>query len=161
MYNFKMLKSEQEKMTKECNFSEIQKFIFNNLVEEKTRLQVYDLVKKEFGLSQATVSVEIRKIVEKMNNYKNGQSLYSHKLYIHKFPNGKKYVGVCQCCKDRWSNGRGYAYNTKMYEDIKKYGWENIEHKILLETTDNELAYKIEKILIEELELTKNGYNQE
>lgn len=161
MYNFKMLKSEQEKIRKECNFSEVQKFIFNNLAEEKTRLEVYDLVKEKFGLSQATVSVEIRKIVEKMNNYKNGKSFYSHKIYIHKFPNGKKYVGVCQCCEDRWANGRGYGFNKKMYEDIQKYGWDNIEHKILLETTDNELAYKIERILIEELDLVNNGYNQE
>jgi hypothetical protein len=46
-----------------------------------------------------------------------------------------------------------------MYEDIKKYGWENIEHKVIFETSDNYIAYELERILIEELDLINNGYN--
>ena len=160
MYNFKMTKKKQQEIINKCNFSEIEKLIFNNLVEEKTRIEVYKIIKDKYGISQATVCNYIKKIAYKISQCESEDDLYTHKLYIHKFPNGKKYVGVCISCEDRWHNGNGYAYNKEMYEDIKKFGWENIEHKILLETGDSELAYKLEKILIEELDLINNGYNR-
>ncbi|MBR4486076.1 hypothetical protein IKS57_01730 [bacterium] len=161
MYNFRMSKKEQNEILNYCNFSELEKFIFNNLVEEKSRQEVYELAKKEYNMSASTVNRAIKRLTIKLGQKENENVIYTHKVYVHKFPNGKKYVGVCQSCEDRWRNGQGYAYNKKMYDDIKKYGWENIEHKILLETSDNELAYKLERILIDEMELVKNGYNNE
>ena len=160
MYNFKMSKSRQEKLMNECNFNEIEKCIFNNLVLEKSRLEVYDIIKQKYGCSISTTNRIIKKIINKINNYDYSDDS-KYKIYIHKFPNGKKYVGVCQCCEDRWNNGNGYANNKEMYEDIKKYGWENIEHKVLYEISDSKIAYDIEHILINELELIKNGYNRE
>lgn len=158
MFNFKMSKTKQEELLKGCNFNDLEIFIFNNLVEERKRQEVYALVNEKYNISQPTVDRRIKGIVKKIRNYEEGEK-YTHKIYMHIFPNGKKYVGVCQCCEDRWRNGLGYAYNVEMFKDIKRYGWENIEHKILIEVTDNELAYKIEKILIEELDLINNGYN--
>ena len=161
MYNFKMLKKEQNEIIENCNFDELQTFIFNNLVQDKSRLKLFDLAKEKYNVSQSTVKREIKKIVKIVSDYKNNESNFTHKVYIHKFPNGKKYVGVCQCCEDRWSNGKGYAYNKEMYEDIQKYGWNNIEHKILIEIKDSKIAYDIERILIDELDLINKGYNRE
>ena len=161
MFNFKMSKKRQNEILDYCNFSELEKFVFNNLVEEKTRTEVYELAKQNYNVSASTINRIIKSLIKKISEKEEEKIVFTHKVYIHKFPNGKKYVGVCQCCQDRWNNGNGYANNKKMYEDIKKYGWENIEHKILLETSDNDLAYKLERILIDELELVKNGYNNE
>ena len=161
MYNFKMLKKEQNEIIENCNLNETQKFIFDNLVQGNSRLKVFDLAKKKFNISQSTVNREIKRIVNIVSEYKSDESNFKHKIYIHKFPNGKKYVGVCQCPADRWANGKGYAFNKEMYEDIQKYGWDNIEHKILLEVSDNKLAYEIERVLIEELDLVNEGYNRE
>ena len=71
--------------------------------------------------------------------------------YKSEFYNNKKYIGICQCCEDRWANGNGYGYNKDMFEDIKRYGWENIEHIILLESYNNELIYQLESNLIKAL----------
>lgn len=88
-------------------------------------------------------------------------------VYVHKFPNGKKYFGITsKQPHKRWQNGTGYSKNgqSAMYHAIKKYGWENIEHEILFENlTENEAKIK-------EMELIKkyntyihsensNGYN--
>ena len=161
MYNFKMSKKKQNEILGSCNFSELEKFIFDNLVEEKTRLEVYKLSKQKYDISPSTVDRAIKRIAKKISDKDNENSTFTNKIYIHRFPNGKKYVGVCQCCKDRWQNGNGYAFNKEMYDDIKKYGWENIKHDILLEINDSDLAYKIERILIDELELVEKGYNRE
>lgn len=56
-------------------------------------------------------------------------------IYMHVFPNGKKYIGMT--CKerpnDRWEGGTGYSesHQPVMYNAIQKYGWENVEHEIL------------------------------
>lgn len=54
-------------------------------------------------------------------------------VYIHIFPNKKVYIGItCQKPNERWRNGKGYKKSQiKIRNAIKKYGWENIEHKIL------------------------------
>ena len=37
------------------------------------------------------------------------EELKKYSVYVHTFPNGKKYVGVtCLPVNARWSNGRGY-----------------------------------------------------
>ena len=52
---------------------------------------------------------------------------------MHVFPNKKVYIGItCQKPNERWRNGKGYKKSQiKIRSAINKYGWENIEHKIL------------------------------
>ena len=54
-------------------------------------------------------------------------------VYYHKFPNGKMYFGqTCRDVKKRWRNGgKGYKGQTFMWNAIQKYGWYNIEHRII------------------------------
>lgn len=154
MYNFNISKREKQEILDNVIFTDEEKKVFENLTVGIKRKELPLIV----GTSQRTIARLVKKISDKISNYKNNETI-SHKVYVHKFPNGKKYVGVCQCCEDRWANGNGYAYNKKMYDDIKKYGWENIEHKVLYETSNSSVAYNIERILIDELELVNNGYN--
>ena len=90
-----------------------------------------------------------------MNNYK---------VYIHKFPNGKVYIGITrQEPKIRWGGGNGYVRNEYMHRAIKKYGWENIEHIILFDGLSEEDACEIEKSLIKKYRTNEKefGYNIE
>jgi group I intron endonuclease len=51
---------------------------------------------------------------------------------MHTTPSGKIYVGITgKKPEERWLNGRGYRRNNHFWNAIKKYGWENIRHKIL------------------------------
>lgn len=83
-------------------------------------------------------------------------------VYMHILPNNKKYIGITCNTKQRWGkNGYGYRHNTLFYRAIKKYGWENIEHKILYENISIEYAKEKEIELIKLYKTTNNkyGYN--
>ena len=67
-----------------------------------------------------------------MNNYS---------VYIHLFPNNKVYIGITkQKPEHRWNNGKGYKNNDYLANAILKYGWNNIEHKILYSNLTKEEA---------------------
>lgn len=89
-----------------------------------------------------------------MNNYK---------VYMHIFPNNKKYIGITgqEKIERRWNNGYGYKNNEYMTNAIMKYGWKNIEHVILYKNISKEQAEIIEKRLIAKYKTThkKYGYN--
>lgn len=82
---------------------------------------------------------------------------------MHLFPNGKKYFGITKRDpRTRWRNGNGYKYNPQLYGAINKYGWDNIEHKILFSNLDSETAKKREVQLVALYDSTnfKKGYNR-
>lgn len=71
-------------------------------------------------------------------------------VYCHTAPNGKKYVGLTsRRPEERWKNGYGYKKsNPHFWNAIKKYGWENIKHDILLSRLDKQQAGEFEKMYI-------------
>lgn len=85
-------------------------------------------------------------------------------VYMHIFPNGKRYVGITgQKTKDRWRiNGNGYKPQKLVYRAIKKYGWENIKHIIVAENLTVIEASELEKKTIERYKTVdlRFGYNQ-
>lgn len=84
-------------------------------------------------------------------------------VYMHRFPNGKVYIGITKySANHRWSNGNGYKRQF-VYKAIKKYGWENIEHIVLADHFSKEDAEKKEIELIAMYESTNpnKGYNVE
>lgn len=86
----------------------------------------------------------------------------NYKVYMHVFPNGKIYVGITkQKPEYRWRSGKKYNNNKYMENAINKYGWDNIEHKILYENLSKEKAEKIEKHLIKQYKSNQRsfGYN--
>ena len=83
-------------------------------------------------------------------------------LYMHTFPDEKKYIGISMSPFTRWKNdGSGYKDQPKMWEAIQKYGWENVKHEIILENLNEKTAKQIEKALILQYQTTipALGYN--
>ena len=82
-------------------------------------------------------------------------------VYIHTFPNGKRYVG-CTTRKPecRWREGKGYYCQKHLYNAILKYGWSSITHEVF-EVDSKEEMYYAEKYLIAYYHTTENefGYN--
>lgn len=87
-----------------------------------------------------------------------------YKIYMHKNKiNGKIYIGqTYQSVNQRWrSNGSGHK-GQPFYNAIQKYGWNNFEHKILIENiTTQEEAYILEKYYINKYDTynSRFGYN--
>jgi group I intron endonuclease len=81
-------------------------------------------------------------------------------VYIHTFPNNKKYVGITSLdVTERWGkNGCGYRGQTIIYRAIKKYGWDNIKHEVVMYNLTEDEACKIETSLIKELNTTNRDY---
>jgi len=71
-------------------------------------------------------------------------------VYVHNFPNGKKYIGItCQDTKLRWRHdGSGYKTQSRVFRAIKKYGWDNIKSEIICNNLSKEDAEKLEIKLI-------------
>lgn len=85
-----------------------------------------------------------------------------YSVYLHVFPNGKKYVGcTSKPVRERWDGGLGYSYNKRMFPDILRFGWENIRHYVLCDGLDKEAALAVETTLIKELKTyqASRGYN--
>ena len=82
-------------------------------------------------------------------------------IYIHIFPNGKVYIGqTSQTTAQRWARGKGYQ-GQLVSRAINKYGWDNIEHKILFRGLTKEQANEKEIELIAKYNSTNIafGYN--
>ena len=84
-------------------------------------------------------------------------------IYVHiNKINGKLYIGqTSKSPNDRWRNGNGYKGCTYFYNAIKKYGWNNFEHIVLINNLSFEEANVIEEFLINKFNTTdiNFGYN--
>ena len=87
---------------------------------------------------------------------------HNYTVYMHLFPNNKKYIGITKVKPHyRWgSNGR-YHHNVYMMNAIKKYKWENVKHIILYTNLTKEEAEQkeIELISYYKSNQRKYGYN--
>lgn len=87
-----------------------------------------------------------------------------YSVYMHIFPNGKKYIGITsQNVSRRWRNGKGYKSQQMLTRAINKYGWGNIRHIELYSNLTKEEAEQKERELISKhkTSLRKYGYNIE
>lgn len=85
----------------------------------------------------------------------------SYTVYMHIFPNGKRYIGITSGdVNDRWANGFGYQ-SQFVFNAIVKYGWDNIKHEILFDGLSKEEAEAKERCLIRQYKSTidEDGYN--
>lgn len=83
-------------------------------------------------------------------------------VYMHTFPNGKRYIGISRNVARRFRNGRGYESQPIMWNAIQKYGWNNVVTTILLEQLTESEAKKEEIRLIAEYQTANRiyGYNE-
>ena len=85
-----------------------------------------------------------------------------YSVYMHILPNGKRYIGQCLNPENRWvSKGAQYHKNKPFFADIKKFGWDNIEHIIIKDGLNKYEALQLEADLIHEYDTTNadKGYN--
>lgn len=85
-------------------------------------------------------------------------------VYEHISPSGKVYVGItCQKPEKRWKGGSGYVrkdnHQPLFANAILKYGWNNIEHRIIADNLTREEANAIEQSLISKYKREKRSYN--
>lgn len=89
--------------------------------------------------------------------------IYTVYMHVNKI-NGKRYIGITM--RDvikRWKiNGSGYSYNSHFYSSIKKYGWDNFEHEVVLCNLTKEEAEMFEVEMIRKYKTTDAdfGYNK-
>lgn len=85
----------------------------------------------------------------------------NYSVYMHLFPNGKKYVGYTSMhLKERWNGGCGYISSEKMMRAILQFGWENVRHYIIMDGLDKHTAQLLESALINKWKTSKSGgYN--
>ena len=80
-------------------------------------------------------------------------------IYKHETPNGKVYIGqTMQVPKRRWANGAGYATQSYFYNAILKYGWDNIDHHILINNLTSDEADVFEIYFIKYYNSTDPGF---
>lgn len=85
--------------------------------------------------------------------------MYCIYVHINKI-NGKMYIGqTSQDVKIRWNYGNGYIDSPKFYSAIKKYGWNNFKHIILIDNLTLDEANIYEEAFIKEYNTIRNGYN--
>lgn len=85
-------------------------------------------------------------------------------VYEHISPSNKVYVGITkQIPQRRWKGGSGYLrkdnHQPLMANAIRKYGWDNFQHKIILEGLDKSNADYAERYLIKWYKLHHLSYN--
>ena len=85
--------------------------------------------------------------------------------YVYKHTNqinNKSYIGItCQKPIYRWGHeGHNYRFQTKFYNAILKYGWDNFSHEILFENLTKQEALEKEAELINTYNAVKEGYNE-
>ena len=69
-------------------------------------------------------------------------------VYVHITPDGMHYYGISNNHKCRWEYNGIHYRDTSLQPYIEKYGWENIQHKVLFENLSYDDALKIEDSLI-------------
>lgn len=92
---------------------------------------------------------------------KKSGKYYKYIVYRHTSPSGKVYIGITKHrnAKDRWERGKGYRRAGIFRYAIKKYGWDNIKHEILLEGISESEAKYAEKYLIRWYKIHNISYN--
>lgn len=87
----------------------------------------------------------------------------TYKVYkLTNIINNKIYFGVTKGDPEaRWNKGNGYKHNPIFYNDIQKYGWDNIKKEVLIELEDKDQALLLESQLMKEYNTTDSefGYN--
>ena len=73
-------------------------------------------------------------------------------VYMHVFPNGKRYIGAATGNgRKRWgAGGNKYSLQPLVWSAIQEFGWDNIEHLIVASELTHEEALRMESALIKE-----------
>lgn len=123
-----------------------------------------DIYIKTEGTSKTLImfTLELVEMYEnKLKKFKYTEKSGNYSVYMHVTPEEKLYIGMTEDIKRRYGyNGNGYRTQADFYQAINKYGWNNIDHKVLASDLSKAEAEKAEHEAIVTLNAHKNGYNQ-
>lgn len=149
-YYFDYQPNEYELLMKSTNLRYSEKQLLNDLIKGKTVNELatlYNCSKRTICTKRKEIFFKTKQILNNINaNYGNDlitnddrKHNKTYFVYMLMFPNDKVYIGQTLDTKTRWSgNGTGYKENKEMYEDIQKYGWNNIKKLVI----DTDLTYE-------------------
>ena len=158
----------------------MKKLRFDKYKQEKKILQLLfsgytcNQIGKAMGCSERTIKRRRKELYNKIINFLQQNDIElknalpncifnKYVTYILIFPNDKVYIGQTIDTTARWSgNGIGYRDNKEMYEDIQKYGWNNVK-KLVIDTGltyEESLEREKELIIHYRSNIPTYGYNK-
>ena len=102
----------------------------------------------------------ITETINRLEELNMNNELQTYVVYEFTFPDGKKYYGSTVDTGVRWKGGTGYK-TQEVGKAIEKYGWDNVEKKIIAENLTKQNASLIERTLIKATgaDIPGIGYN--
>ena len=126
-----------------------------------------DIYIKTEGTSKTVISFtyelveKYAKQLEELEVIKNSKHTGNYTVYMHVTPEEKFYIGMTQNIEQRYGyKGNGYREQTDFHKAIKKYDWNNIDHKAIASNLSKEEAEKAEHEAIALLRSQENCYNR-
>lgn len=126
-----------------------------------------DIYIKTEGTSKTEISFTYELIehyanqLTSLETVKNSKHTGNYTVYMHVTPEEGLYIGMTQDIESRYGhNGNGYKEQPAFRDAIKKYGWNNIDHKAIVSNLSKEEAEKLEHEAIVLLQTQENGYNR-
>lgn len=164
-YSYNYEQKEYDYIMSSVILNQKEKKCFEYLIKGLSCKEIADLL----NISERTVQNRRKSIYSKLEEAKipkledKDLPKVVMQIYMLIFPNGKVYIGKATDPKKRWNNGKGYRQNTEMYADIQKYGWENIDKKILYNnlSIDQAREKENETIVIYKSFMPEYGYNKQ
>ena len=123
-------------------------FIENNRLKSVNKNQIKEI--SELNNKIKTLTSEISRLEFEKNQLSELNEPRNYKVYIHIMTGLWIYIGQTgQDLEERWQNGEGYKqHNQMLYHQIRKYGWENINHILYKDNLTKKEADIIERDLI-------------
>ena len=130
-------------------------FIENNRLKSINKNQSKEIIELNNKIKSLTSEISRVNSINKRLEFEKNQlselnESRNYKVYIHIMIGLWIYIGQTgQDLEERWQNGEGYKqHNQMLYHQIKKYGWENINHILYKDNLTKKEADIIERDLI-------------
>ena len=138
------LKSINENQIKEINE------LNDNIKNLTSEIGILEIRNKNQSKEIIELNNKIKRLEFEKNQLLELNESRNYKVYIHIMTGLWIYIGQTgQDLEERWQNGEGYKqHNQMLYHQIKKYGWENINHILYKDNLTKKEADIIERDLI-------------
>lgn len=138
------LKSINENQIKEINE------LNDNIKNLTSEIGILEIRNKNQSKEIIELNNKIKRLEFEKNQLSELNEPRNYKVYIHIMTGLWIYIGQTgQDLEERWQNGEGYKqHNQMLYHQIKKYGWENINHILYKDNLTKKEADIIERDLI-------------